>query len=489
MGPYCLLQKRYARVTQALPVPSSIRCVKAIPLIGAAVFALAFGVAAASAPAPAPTYRIQLSDSDDSVDVAIADFKGNGRNETVTADYNPGTVTVGYDHDYEVGGLSYRVEPHDLNGDGKPDLVVESEGENGDFVSVLINQGGGVFGAAKDVLDKAGRLTVGDVTGDGRPDIVSVTDKLTVLVNHGDGTFDAPTTYDTPAKPSAAAIGKRIVAVTSSKDRTLSVFSSDGGRVDYPTGAHPSAPAIGDVNGDGQPDVAVASALAGTVEVFIGGRRHDYPAMTGADWVGIRDLNGDGKPDLLLHGTDTKALTVLLNAGDGTFRRARKYQAWRDSLVEAVQDVNGDGRPDVVLMAVYAQVVSVLVNRGDGTFEPKLDYIPALELWSVTVAVGDLNGDKRPELVVPVGNSRNGWTYLSVFVNKPGTCNVQLVGGMSLASAKQQLARVSCRVGKVTRVFSNWVAKGRVVSQKPRFGGEWPGGARVNLVVSKGHWR
>ena len=468
-------------------MPSSIRGVKVIPLIGAAALALAFGVAAASAPAPPPTYRTQLWDSDDSVDVAIADFNGDGRSEIATANYNPGSVTV-VDHEYDVGGLAYSVEPHDLNGDGKPDLVVEAEGEAGDFVSVLINQGGGQFDAAKDVLDKAGSLTVGDVNGDGKPDLVSITDKLTVLVNHGDGTFAEPTTYDTPPKPSPAAIGKGIVALTS-KSGTLSVFGSDGARVDYPTGARPSMPAIGDVNGDGQPDVAVASALAGTVEVFIGGRRNDYPAMTGADWVDIQDVNHDGKPDLLLHGTDTKALTVLLNAGDGTFKAAHKYLAWRNSLVEAVQDVNGDGRPDVVLLAVYAQVVSVLVNRGDGTFEPKLDYIPSRELWSINVAVGDLNGDKRPELVVPVGNSRNDSTYLSVFVNKPGTCNVQLVGGMTLAGAKKQLARVNCRVGKVRRVFSNWVAKGRVLAQKPGFGGEWPRGTRINLVVSKGPWR
>ena len=465
----------------------SIRGVKVLPLFATAVIALTFGVAAASAPAPAPTFRTALWDSDDSVDVAIADFDGNGRNDIVTANYNPGSVTAG-NVEYNVGGLPYLAKPYDLNGDGKPDLVVEAEGDTGDFVSVLLNQGGGRLAAAKDVLDKAGSITVGDINDDGKPDIVSVTAKLSVLVNNGDGTFAEPATYDLPPKPSGAATGKGIVAVTS-KGGTLSVFDKDGARVDYPTGPHPSTPAVGDVNGDGEPDIAVASALAGTVEVFIRGRRHDYRAMAGADWVDIRDVNGDGKPDLLLHGADTKAFTVLLNAGDGTFKSARKYPTWRDSLVEAVQDVNGDGRPDVVLMAVYAQVVSVLVNRGDGSFEPKLDYRPALELWSTTVAVGDLAGDKRPELVVPVGSSRNGWTYLSVFVNKPGTCNVQLVGGMTLAAAKRQLARVNCRAGKVRRVFSNWVAKGRVLAQKPMFGSQLRGGTRIDLVLSKGHWR
>jgi FG-GAP-like repeat/PASTA domain/FG-GAP repeat len=461
--------------------------VKAFSLLAAAAFGLSFGVAAASVPAPAPTYRTQLLESDDSVDLAIADFNGDGRNEIATANYNPGSVTVG-DHEYDVGGLTYLVEPHDLNGDGKPDLLVEAEGDTGDFVSVLLNQGSGVFDTAKDVLDNAGSLTVGDFTGDRKPDIVSVTNKLTVLVNHGAGTFAEPTTYDIPEKPSAAAIGEGIIALTS-KGGTLSVFRSDGARVDYPTGARPSRPAVGDVNGDGEADVIVASAQTGTVDVFIGGQRRNYPAMPGVDWVDIRDVNGDAKPDLLLHGTSTKVFGVLLNAGDGTFKPARWYATWRDSWVEAVRDVNGDGAPDVVMLAADAQVVSLLLNRGDGTFEPKLDYIPALELWGGTVAVGDLNGDKRPELVVPVGSSRNGSTYLSVFTNKPGLCNVQLVGGMTLAAAKQQLARVNCRVGKVRRVFSNWVAKGRVLAQKPRFGSELRGGTRIDLVVSKGPWR
>ncbi len=471
---------------------------KAIPLIAAATIALAFGVAAASAPAPAPTYRTALWDSDDSVDLAIGDFNGDGRNEIATANYNPASVTVG-NHEYGVGGLAGLVEAPDLNGDGRPDLVVEAEGDTV-FVSVLLNQGGGSFGPATKVVDGAGWLTVGDVTSDGKPDIVSVAgDKLTVVANRGDGTFAPPTTFDTPQKPSPAAIGGGDTVLTSS-DGTLSIFRSNGDgtfqpRADYATGAHPSAPAIGDLNGDGQADVAVAGAQAGKVGVFLGnadgtlGPRHDFAGMAGADWVEIHDVNGDAKPDLLMHGTGTRSLGVLLNAGNGTFEPARRYPTWRNSLVEAVQDVNGDGRPDVVMLAVSAQVVSVLVNRGDGSFQPKLDYIPALELWRATVAVGDLNGDKRPELVVPVGNSRNGWTYLSVFVNKPGTCNVQLVGGMTLATAKQQLARVNCRVGKVRRVFSNWVAKGQVLAQKPRFGSELPGGTRINLVVSKGRWR
>ena len=484
----------------------SIRCVKGIAsLLGLAALALAVGVAAASAPAPAPTYATQLWGSDDSVDVAIADFNGDGRGEIVTANYNPGSVTVG-DKEYHVGGLAGWVEAHDLNRDGRPDLVVEAENDTV-FVAVLLNRGGGVFGAATTVLDNAGWLTVGDVTGDGRPDIVSAKgNTVTIVPNNGDGTFGSPATYEAGKTVSRAAIedvngdGRGDLALTSGRAATLAILISNGDgtfrpRVDYATGSNPSTPTLGDLNGDGRGDVAVPSGTGNSVGVFLSNSdgtlrpRQDYATGPSPDWVGIQDVNGDGKKDLLLAGTSARVLSVLLNNGDGTFKPARKYPIWRKAWVEAVRDMNGDGAPDVVMLDPYLPAVTLLVNRGDGTFEPKLDYIPALELWGGTVAIGDLNGDKRLDLAVPVGNSRNGWTYLSVFLNKPGTCNVQLVGGMTLAAAKQQLARVNCRVGKVRRVFSNWVAKGRVLAQTPRFGSQRPGGTRVDLVVSKGPWR
>ena len=482
---------------------SSIHCVKGIAsLLGLAALALAFGVAAASAPAPAPTYATHLLGSDDSVDVAIADFNGDGRGDIVTANYNPGSVEVG-GKQYRVGGLAGRVEPSDLNGDGRPDLVVEAEGDVV-FVAVLLNKGAGSFGSATPVLDNAGLLTIGDVTSDDRPDVVSVSGgKLTVVANRGNGTFAPPTTYDAHKDSLAAAIGdvdadgKPDIELTSD-DGTLSVFRGNGDGtfeqpVEYGAGAHPSPPALGDLNGDGKADVVAAARTGNSVGVFLSSDgtlepRRDFTTAPAPDWVAIRDLNGDGKLDLLVAGRGAKALSVLLNNGDGSFQPARKYPTWRDEGVQAVHDLNGDGTPDVVMLNPYAQVVTLLLNRGDGSFQPKLDYVPALELWRGIVAVGDLNGDKRPDMVVPVGNSRNNWTYLSVFLNKPGLCNVQRLGGLTLAAAKQQLARVNCRVGKVRRVFSNWVAKGHVVAQKPRFGAERPRGTRVNLVVSKGRW-
>jgi beta-lactam-binding protein with PASTA domain len=102
------------------------------------------------------------------------------------------------------------------------------------------------------------------------------------------------------------------------------------------------------------------------------------------------------------------------------------------------------------------------------------------------MTLGDVNGDRRPDLAVPVGYSRNGSTYLSLLINTPGLCNVQNVFGMTVRAAKRAIARVNCRVGKVRYAFTKRVRRGLVIAQKPLFGAVRPKGAKVSFVVSRG---
>jgi beta-lactam-binding protein with PASTA domain len=105
------------------------------------------------------------------------------------------------------------------------------------------------------------------------------------------------------------------------------------------------------------------------------------------------------------------------------------------------------------------------------------------------MAIGDLTGDRRLDLAVPIVNSRNSWTSLSLLINRPGLCNVQNVLGMTLTAAKSTLARINCRAGTVRRAFSKWAKRGRVIFQKPTFGAVLRKGGKVNLVVSRGRRR
>ena len=105
------------------------------------------------------------------------------------------------------------------------------------------------------------------------------------------------------------------------------------------------------------------------------------------------DLNRDGKLDLVTK--NLKAISVLLNRGDGSFQVPRDYRAPGHTL--AIGDLNSDGKLDVVTaVALLSGRVSVLLNRGDGTFRPKRDYRTGRGPNSV--AIGDLNGDRKPDL-------------------------------------------------------------------------------------------
>jgi hypothetical protein len=107
------------------------------------------------------------------------------------------------------------------------------------------------------------------------------------------------------------------------------------------------------------------------------------------------------------------------------------------------------------------------------------------------IAVGDVNGDGRPDLVTANYEAHT----VSVFINRPGLCTVQDLSYMRLGetipmtvpSARRALARANCRVGKIRRAYSDeGEPKGRVIGERPRFGAVLPEGGKVNLVVSKG---
>src|SRR5262249_29635198 len=129
--------------------------------------------------------------------------------------------------------------------------------------------------------------------------------------------------------------------------------------------------------------------------------------------VAIADFNGDGRPDIVTANAgdfETPSdLSVLLGRGDGTFAHEARYGIGVDPRSVLVGDVNGDGRPDIVTAdfghyyisgsghGVLANGVSLLLGHGDGTFadEVRVD-VGTSQPWSP--AIGDINGDGRPDL-------------------------------------------------------------------------------------------
>ena len=163
----------------------------------------------------------------------------------------------------------------------------------------------------------------------------------------------------------------------------------------------PAGVAVGDFNGDGKADLAVAITNGSTSSVTILLGKGDgtfqppvsYP-VPAATFVAVADFNGDGNPDIAVANfSTTQTLSLLLGNGDGTFRTAINYSLngiGTGNLVAA--DFNGDGKAD--LLAGNA----VLLGNGDGTFQAPL-LLPGSPFFQNT-QVGDFNGDGKLDVVI-----------------------------------------------------------------------------------------
>ncbi len=341
--------------------------------------------------------------------VATADFNGDGRLDVALVSHRGLSVQFGNGDGTLKPGATYQVSAAgstffgavgdqcmavgDVDGDGKPDVVALSDGTAALFSAdrglvVWINTGNGTFRAPVIYPIPAlgnGAITLADVNGDGRPDVVLAMDRdaapgvssvVSVLLNRGDGTF-APF-------------------------------------VNSPVGGQPGSIAVGDLNGDGKPDVVVGSFGDNVVRVLLGNGDGTFQAETGytvstdETWpVLLADLDGDGKADIVVGVPGTNfgqrsGTYSLRGNGNGTFQAAQLLVdlTWSDSIVAT--DLNGDGKTDLVFgnpSSARSVVASqVFIGNGNGTFQSP-QYVYVNETGSGPIAIGDFNGDHRPDLV------------------------------------------------------------------------------------------
>jgi FG-GAP-like repeat/FG-GAP repeat len=302
-------------------------------------------------------------DADGNLDVAVAGgdgvsiLFGNGRGAFTTS------------VDYSVGSTSSFVAVADFNADGKLDLAVSNSGVSGQgAVSILLGNGDGTFQppVSYDVGAGAYALAVGDFNGDGKPDLVVTNIGSlgngaggTVLLGNGDGTF-----------------------------RVFGQFGTGG--------QEPTAVAVADFNNDGKMDLAVTCGRNAIVSILLGNGDGTFQAplsytVGGDPWsVAAGDFNGDGNTDLAVVSLGNLPVLVLLGNGDGTFASPVAYAVGSGFSVVA-GDFNLDGKLD---LAVGNTFTAILLGNGDGTFQPAKAFAPGGYL-----AVGDFNGDGKPDLV------------------------------------------------------------------------------------------
>jgi hypothetical protein len=267
----------------------------------------------------------------------------------------------------------------DVNNDSQPDVIVANWGTNN--VGVLLNSGTGTFTTQTTYSTGTGSnsisVAVVDVNNDSQPDIIVGNwgaGNVGVLLNSGNGTFTAQTTYSTG------------------------------------TGSSPYVVAVVDVNSDGKPDITVATRGTNSFGVLLNSGNGMFTAQTiystgiGSitQALSVVDVNSDSKPDVIVanHGTDN--VGVLLNAGNGTFTAQTTYSTGIGSgpSFVAVVDVNSDSQPDIIVANEDGNNVGVLLNGGNGTFTAQTTYSTGLGSLSYVVAVVDVNSDSKPDIIV-----------------------------------------------------------------------------------------
>jgi hypothetical protein len=209
------------------------------------------------------------------------------------------------------------------------------------------------------------------------------------------------------------------------------------------TTTYPNSVAVGDLNGDGLADIAVADQSSGAnVYVLLqdtANHGHFLAPITlsspnAVSSVAIADMNGDGLGDVVAtsydqYGDNGKASVFLQNASShGTFMTRVDYAAGSVPSAIKVADVDGDGRPDLIVAdrgfshsGNYGVSVLFQSTTVAGTFLAPVTYVTAY--GAIDVAVGDLNNDGKPDLVV--ANIGGSWTgSVSVLLQDPAHAGV-----------------------------------------------------------------
>ena len=343
----------------------------------------------------------------------------------------------------------------DVNGDGKPDVIVSNYGGTVYSVGVLLGNGDGTFqpvllayteSAAQ--FKDLGAVSVADLNGDGKPDLIVAICCLsngdaaaTVLLGNGDGTFQSPASYDTDGGFASALVvsdvngdGKPDIVVTN-WNGTVGVLLGNGDGTFQPallsaSPADPGCLTIADVNRDGRPDALVCSEAS--VAVLLGNGNGTFQSFTNKNFFTgyctpaavVADVNGDTLPDIVAPNAGPNDCGpegfagILLGNGDGAFNSEINYLAVNYTNIgvggAAVADLNGDGKLDVVVASgegLYYPVqgsVGVLLGNGDGTFQASTSFGSG-GLSANSVVIADVNGDGRPDvLVANVGSSTVG---------------------------------------------------------------------------------
>ncbi len=315
-------------------------------------------------------------------------ISANSLRNTLTVLTNNGSGSFGFNATLTVdnhgpGDGPVWVVAADVNGDGKIDLI-SANGGTSSTLTVLTNNGSGGFGSNATISVNIGApgsgpvyVAAADVNGDDKLDLICANgDALTVLTNNGSGVFGSNATLTVSGGPVwvvAADVngdGKNDLITANLTAGTLTVLTNNGsGRfgsdATLRVGSGPACVVAADINGNGKLDLICANKNDGTLTVLTNngsGRFGSNATLTvgsGPECVIAADVYGNGKLDLITANLTAGTLTVLTNNGNGIFgfnatltvgsglSGGPKPVGSGPKCVVAA-DVNGDGRLDLI---------------------------------------------------------------------------------------------------------------------------------------------
>ncbi|SDH19013.1 FG-GAP-like repeat-containing protein [Mucilaginibacter gossypii] len=366
------------------------------------------------------------------------------RNQSAIGPINPaafGAVGTLSSYRFTVGTDPQIIKVADIDGDGKPDLLVSYYSFYGVGISVLLNRStpGNInfapkvdiayystpFGANTYVVE------TGDVDSDGRPEILIANSSLngiSVLPNtskKGTVSFVSRFDFEAGTQPSGLNLtdidgdGKPDLVISNKMDNTVSVLrnitapgiinaASFEKHVDYATVASPTSVITGDLNADGKADIIVVSSepvpgisilqnksTTGVINAGSVGAKVDITSLLSARGIAIADIDGDAKPDLVT------GHTVIRNIkGNGNISRA-SFAANEVPVMKinkffkafSVEDIDGDGIPDIV--GVDGGDLSIVRNNPLAIGQPYISsFSPEYAIKGTTVTLTGKNFDK-----------------------------------------------------------------------------------------------
>jgi hypothetical protein len=285
---------------------------------------------------------------------------------------------------FAAGSNPISVAMGDFNGDGALDLAVANSSDNN--VGIMLNNGDGTF-AAQTTYSTGGVtprwVTVADVNHDNQPDLLITnfgSNTVSVLLGNSNGTFGLPTTFATGVQP---------VCVT-----------------------------VQDINHDNNPDLVITNSGSNTVSVLLGngagmfGPQTTFATGAAPVSVVVADVNNDNNPDLIVANNGSANVSVLLGDGTGAFGAQTIFATGRAAASVAVADFNNDGKPDIAVTNTVDQNISILLGNGAGAFGIQTTY--AAGSGPLQLAAVDVNGDGLLDLVA----ANSGGGSISVLLSR-----------------------------------------------------------------------